>query len=89
MTLKVTDSVSDLQAIVRKWSERTQNFTRCRHATALLGKKWAPFGKTIPHLMTSAEDGERLGRNGLVHTELNARGGAINSLHPPPLGERD
>ena len=54
-------SGSDLDGIVRDWGERSHG---CRAAgTALLyWERKAPFGRTQPHLMTSAEDGERPGR---------------------------
>ena len=57
------DSVLDLEGIVQKWSERG----RAAHAagTALLyWERKAPYGRTKPHLMTSAEEGRKLGRTG-------------------------
>ena len=57
------DSASDLNGIVQKWRQRSQD----SHAsgTALLyWERKAPFGRTRPHLMTSAEDGRKPGRTG-------------------------
>ena len=55
------DSASDLEGIVRKWAERSQN-SRTTGTPLLYWERKAPFGNTKPHLMTSAEDGERAGR---------------------------
>ena len=57
------ESASDLEGIVQKWSERS----RTSHAagTALLyWERKAPFGRSRPHLMTSAEEGQKPGRTG-------------------------
>ena len=55
------NSASDLEGIVRKWAERSQN-SRTTGTPLLYWERKAPFGNTKPHLMTSAEDGERSGR---------------------------
>ena len=57
------ESASDLEGVVRKWSERSV----ASHAagTALLyWERKAPYGRTRPHLMTSAEEGQKPGRTG-------------------------
>ena len=55
------DSAADLEGVVRKWSERSQSASTA--GTALLyWERKAPFGRTRPHLMTSAEDGKKPGR---------------------------
>ena len=55
-------SASDLEGIVRKWSERCQS-SRSAGTALLYWERRAPFGRTRPHLMTSAEDGQRPGRS--------------------------
>ena len=55
------DSVSDLKGIVQKWSERSQS-SRAVGEALLFWERKAPYGKSKPHLMTSAEDGQRPGR---------------------------
>ncbi|MDE0106413.1 MAG: helicase-related protein [Bryobacterales bacterium] len=55
------DSASDLEGIVRKWGDRSQG-SRTAGTALLYWERKAPFGKTRPHLMTSAEEGERPGR---------------------------
>ena len=55
------NTASDLEGIVRKWSQRSQN-SRTAGTALLYWEKKAPFGRTSPHLMTSAEDGEKPGR---------------------------
>ncbi|MDE0280232.1 MAG: helicase-related protein [Gammaproteobacteria bacterium] len=55
------DSASDLDGIVRKWSERSQS-SRSAGTALLYWERKAPFGKTRPHLMASAEEGQRPGR---------------------------
>ena len=54
-------SASDLDGIVQKWGERSQS-SRTAGTALLYWERKAPFGRTRPHLMTSAEDGERPGR---------------------------
>ena len=56
------DSALDLEGIVRKWSERSQS-SRNEGKSLLYWKTKAPFGKTRPYLMTSAEEGNRPGRS--------------------------
>ncbi|MCY3688590.1 MAG: helicase-related protein [Gammaproteobacteria bacterium] len=56
-------SALDLEGIVRKWSERSQN-SRNAGTSLLYWEKKAPFGKTRPYLMTSAEEGNRPGKTG-------------------------
>ena len=54
------DTAADLEGIVREWSQRSQNARN--DGTALLyWERKAPFGRTRPHLMTSAEEGKRPG----------------------------
>ena len=55
------DSASDLEGVVRKWSERSQS-SRSAGTALLYWERRAPFGKTRPHLMTSAEEGQMRGR---------------------------
>ena len=57
------DSASDLQGIIRKWGERSRS-SRAAGTALLYWERKAPFGKTRPHLMTSAEEGARTGRTG-------------------------
>ena len=55
------DSASDLEEVVRKWGERSAS-SRSAGTALLYWERKAPFGKTRPHLMTSAEEGERSAR---------------------------
>ena len=55
------DSTADLEGIVRQWAERSQN-SRTAGTALLYWKKRSRSANTKPHLMTSAEDGERSGR---------------------------
>ena len=55
------DSALDLKGIVRKWGDRSQS-SRASETALLYWERKAPFGKTRPHLMASAEDGENPGR---------------------------
>ena len=54
-------SASDVEGIVKKWSSRSRT-SRSENAALLYWERKAPYGNTRPHLMTSAEEGERPGR---------------------------
>ena len=54
------DSASDLESIVRKWGERSRA-ARADRTALLYWERKAPFGRTKPHLMTSAEEGNKGG----------------------------
>lgn len=54
------DTDLDLEAIVSEWGQRSQD-ARSAGRDLLYWEHKAPFGKTRPHLMTSAEDGARPG----------------------------
>lgn len=55
------DAAADLAAIVNEWALRGQT-ARTGGTDLLYWERKAPFGKTRPHLMTSAEEGARPGR---------------------------
>ena len=57
------ESASDLEGIVRKWGERSRA-SRAARTALLYWERKAPFGRTRPHLMTSAEEGQKPGRTG-------------------------
>ena len=54
------DSEADLEGIVRKWEERSRA-SRAGGGALLYWERKAPFGRTRPHLMTSAEEGQKPG----------------------------
>lgn len=55
------DTADDLLAIVREWGQRSRT-ARTGGTDLLYWERKAPFGRTRPHLMTSAEEGARPGR---------------------------
>lgn len=55
------DAAADLAAVVREWALRGQS-ARAGGTDLLYWERKAPFGRTRPHLMTSAEEGARPGR---------------------------
>ncbi|MGE3476441.1 MAG: helicase-related protein [Rhodospirillaceae bacterium] len=57
------DTEEDLEGIVREWAVRSAN-ARGSGSDLLYWEKKAPFGKTRPYLMTSAEEGARPGKAG-------------------------
>ena len=54
-------AAADMAAIVREWSDRSAD-ARATGSALLYWERRAPFGRTKPHLMTSAEDGARPGK---------------------------
>ena len=52
------DAQADIRAIVREWAQRGSD-TRAAGRRLLYWERRAPFGATLPHLMTSAEEGAR------------------------------
>lgn len=52
------DTALELRALVREWAQRS-NDARTSGRKLLYWERKAPFGATLPHLMTSAEDGAR------------------------------
>lgn len=52
------DTAADLQAIAREWAQRSQD-ARSAGRQLLYWERKAPFGRTLPHLMSSAEEGGR------------------------------
>ena len=57
------ESASHLEAVVRKWTDRS--LASQAAGTALLyWERKAPYGRIRPHLMTSAEEGQKPGRTG-------------------------
>lgn len=54
------DAAEDIDAIVEEWASRSQR-ARASRTNLLYWKRPAPFGKTRPHLMTSAEEGGQPG----------------------------
>ena len=57
------ESASDLEGVVRKWSERSVA-SQAAGTVLLYWERKAPYGRTRPHLMTSAEEGQKPGRTG-------------------------
>jgi hypothetical protein len=55
------DTAAHLDGIVHEWAKRSLDARTGRH-DLLYWERKAPFGKTKPHLMTSAEEGGRPGR---------------------------
>ncbi len=55
------ESEADVNGIVRKWEERSRA-SRAAGTALLYWERKAPFGRTRPHLMTSAEEGKKPGR---------------------------
>jgi hypothetical protein len=58
--LEGDDTETDLDGIVEEWAQRSQD-ARSGGRDLLYWERRAPFGKTRPHLMTSAEEGARPG----------------------------
>jgi hypothetical protein len=58
--IETKDAAEDIDAIVEEWASRSQN-ARASGADLLYWKRAAPFGKTRPHLMLSAEEGGQPG----------------------------
>lgn len=54
--VEAEDSADDLGAIVEEWGMRSQN-ARVFGTDLLYWERRAPYGRTKPHLMTSAEEG--------------------------------
>ena len=52
----------DLKGIVREWAQRGRN-AREGNTLLLYWERKAPYGRTRPHLMSSAEEGARAGRS--------------------------
>ena len=57
------ESASDLEGVVEKWTERSVA-SQAAGTALLYWERKAPYGRTRPHLMTSAEEGQKLGRTG-------------------------
>lgn len=55
------DTEVDLESIVKEWSQRSAD-SRAAGKDLLYWERRAPFGKTKPHLMTSAEEGAKPGK---------------------------
>jgi len=51
-------TAADLAALVREWAQRSRD-ARTGGRRLVYWEKKAPFGRTLPHLMTSAEEGGR------------------------------
>ena len=56
--IETTDTAADIEAIIREWRQRGSD-TRAGGRKLLYWERKAPFGNTLPHLMTSAEEGAR------------------------------
>jgi hypothetical protein len=54
--IEADDTEKDIAAIIRKWARRSQD-AKIGNSRLLYWERKAPFGKTAPHLMYSAEDG--------------------------------
>jgi hypothetical protein len=59
--VEATDTAADLAAIVREWAQRSRD-AYAGGRKLLYWERKAPFGATLPHLMTSAEEGGRPNR---------------------------
>lgn len=55
------DTQADLESIVSEWAQRSQD-ARSAGKRFLYWERKAPFGMTLPHLMSSAEEGGRPSR---------------------------
>lgn len=51
-------TAAELEALVREWAQRSQD-ARSGGRRLVYWERKAPFGRTLPHLMTSAEEGSR------------------------------
>lgn len=58
--MEAEDAAEDIDAIVEEWASRSQS-SRASGTDLLYWKRPAPFGKTRPHLMKSAEEGGQPG----------------------------
>jgi len=58
--LELPDTGDDLNAIVSEWGRRSHE-ARTASGRLRYWEKKAPFGKTLPHLMYSAEEGAAAG----------------------------
>jgi len=56
--IETDDTALELRALIREWAQRG-NDARTSGRKLLYWERKAPFGATLPHLMTSAEDGAR------------------------------
>jgi len=56
--IEEAETAGDLDAIVRQWAQRAQD-GRSAGSRLLYWERKAPFGRTAPHLMFSAEEGNR------------------------------
>lgn len=56
--VEASATASELRALVREWAQRSSD-ARAAGRKLLYWERKAPFGATLPHLMTSAEDGAR------------------------------
>ena len=57
-----SDTAADLDGIVREWGRRGRS-ARDADTALLYWERKAPYGRTRPHLMSSAEEGARPGRS--------------------------
>ena len=57
-----SDTADDLEGIVREWAQRGRG-ARGADTALLYWERKAPYGRTRPHLMSSAEEGSRPGRS--------------------------
>lgn len=51
-------TIADLEAVVREWAQRSQD-ARSGGRRLVYWERKAPYGRTLPHLMMSAEEGGR------------------------------
>jgi hypothetical protein len=58
--MEAEDTKADLDAILQKWARRSQD-ARSAAGRLRYWEKKAPFGRTAPHLMYSAEEGAAAG----------------------------
>jgi hypothetical protein len=60
LQIEGVETAADLAAITREWAQRVRD-SRAGGRRLLYWERPAPFGATLPHLMTSAEEGNRRG----------------------------
>jgi hypothetical protein len=58
--IEARETAEDLEAIVSEWAQRSQD-ARSGGSDLIYWERKAPYGRTRPHLMTSAEEGARPG----------------------------
>ncbi|WP_211371332.1 DNA helicase [Paracoccus limosus] len=58
--MEAAEAAEDIDAIIKEWASRSQS-SRASGTDLLYWKRPAPFGKTRPHLMKSAEEGGQPG----------------------------